>query len=114
MKTNEKSQYILGRSHGRLCECRRRKVTEPVTKGGLAYTPAQMMKMAEQGIPVSMGNASNFDDGVENPAWDVALDQLRGVDPATLWEHQQMVKERLRDGYVKKRAAKQAEQQKNE
>ena len=57
-----------------------------------------------------MGNAANFNDGVENPDWEVSPDMQRGVDPADLWEAEQLVKEKMYRGYrgfVKKQKTKQ-------
>lgn len=110
MKQNDKNQYVVNGRSNVVSAPRRRRVTEPVVKSGLSYTPAQMAKLSEQGIPVSMGNAANFNDGVENPEWDVAPDMQRGVDPADLWEAEQMVKEKMYRGYrgfVKKQKSKQ-------
>ena len=99
MKRNGKNQYVVNGCSNVVSAPRRRRVTEPIVKSGLSYTPAQMAKMAEQGIPVSMGNAANFNDGLENPEWDVAPDMQRGVDPADLWEAEQIVKEKMYRGY---------------
>lgn len=72
-----------------------RKDDELPVHGNLVVTPAQMMKMSEQGIPVSASNLGfRPEDGEANPTWDLPLDQLRGVDPAEMWEHSQVIKQR--------------------
>lgn len=112
MKRNSDGLFVMESRNNNLCCPKRRRDTEPITKSGLSYTPSQMMAMAEQGIPVSMGNAENFNDGVENPEWFVPYDRLRGVDPADLWNVEQDVKGKMRTGYrgfVKAQKAKQQE-----
>lgn len=81
--------------------CPERKEQELPVYGNLAVTPAQMLDMAEKGIPISSQNiAMSVKDGEENPSWDLPLDQLRGVDPAAMWEHSQVIKERARKAHL--------------
>lgn len=80
-----------------------RKLFEPVVKSGLSVTPKQMLELSKHGIPVSMGNASDFYDGSSKPSFDMDLENLRGIDVATLWEEQQRVKQKMRSGSLKDR-----------
>lgn len=65
--------------------------------GNLVVTPAQMLKMAEKGIPISSNNTSfRPEDGESNPSFDIPLDRLRGVDPAFMWEESQIIKQKAR------------------
>ena len=51
---------------------------EDKTIPNLALTPAQMLDMAEHGIPISNGNlAQLYDDGTVNPSWEIDLDRQR-------------------------------------
>lgn len=68
---------------------------ESVVHSGLAVTPAQMAQMVANGVPVSTTNAQDFYDGVENPSWDMPLERLRGVDPATLWQKQKDIRSKV-------------------
>ena len=61
-----------------------------------AVTPAQMLEMANQGIPISADSAAAFS-GEKNPSWDLSLDKTKHVDPAELWQEQQTIKRRYRD-----------------
>lgn len=65
-----------------------------VVRRNMAVTPARAYQMAEQGIPVSTQNASNFSDGELNPSWQVPLDRCRGTDPAILWEQEQAIRKK--------------------
>lgn len=82
----------------------------PATKPGLAYTPAQMMKLAERGVPISSANIdSHFFDGQVNPAWDIPLERQRGIDVSDIWQAQREARSNLRkaraDGLKQVRAA---------
>lgn len=69
-------------------------------KCGLAYTPADMMAMAERGIPISTQNMDGqFNDGETNPSWSVPLDQVRGIDPAELWQARMSITGRVRKAH---------------
>ena len=76
-----------------------RKEGELITKGGQAYTPAQMYQMAKQGIPVSSANCPTMQDGEPNPSWDITLERIRGVDPADLWQAQQDIRRKVKSAH---------------
>lgn len=83
-----------------VCSPKRKEDELPVF-GNMAVTPAQMMQMSEKGIPISTQNIG-FDpskDGENNPSWELPLDRLRGVDPATMWEESQIVKQRAKHAH---------------
>lgn len=70
----------------------------------LVVTPSQMLKMAEKGIPISSQNTSfQPSDGEKNPSFDLPLDRLRGVDPAAMWEHSQVIKQKARSAHIRDR-----------
>lgn len=74
--------------------------------GNLTVTPAEMMKMAEKGIPISSQNKSiqmTPEDGEKTPSWTLPLDRIRGVDPAQMWEESQIIKERARMAHINDR-----------
>lgn len=85
-----------------------RKVCHPKAKGfyprvqpGLSITPSEMMKLAEQGIPVSAqaGNLDAWNDGSTNPSWYVDSSRLRGIDPADLWQIQRSTRKKMRNAH---------------
>lgn len=79
-------------------------VTLPVY-GNQVVTPSKMLEMAKNGIPISGQNmAFNPEkDGEKNPSWELPLDRLRGVDPATMWEHSQIIKQKARNAHIRDR-----------
>ena len=86
------------RTYGRanVCMCCR-KATEPVVREGLAYSPAQMAKLNERGMPVTGMNAADvFIDGEENPSFHVGSERQRFVDVADLWEEHVTIRDKAR------------------
>lgn len=69
----------------KFAHCKRRP-GETVVQNGLAVTPSDVLRMAEQGIPASAQMNSSFIDGSANPGWDVPLEERRGVDIAQMWQ----------------------------
>lgn len=78
-------------------------------QANLAVTPAQMFEMAAHGVPISLQNAANFNDGDTNPSWTVAPERLRGVDMADLWQMQQSSRAKLKKARADAKAAAAAE-----
>lgn len=78
----------------------RRRVGENVVQNDLAYTPSQMMQLAEQGIAVSTMSigAENFYDGDTNPSFELPLERLRGVDVADCWQAEKSIKKKAKKG----------------
>lgn len=65
------------------------------TQDNLALTPSDVKRCVENGIPVSVSNASMFIDGVENPSTVLPVDELRGVDIVDTWEASRTAKAKL-------------------
>lgn len=85
------------------CEPKRHDDELPVL-GNLAVTPAEMMRMSEQGLPVTNQNMNYLNDPVQKePSWELPLDALRGVDPATMWEESQCIKQRAKAAHFNDR-----------
>jgi len=80
----------------------RRKEGENVVQNDLAYTPSQMMQMAERGIAVSNQSisADNFFDGVpvSESTFELPLDQMRGIDVADCWQAEKSIKKKAKKG----------------
>lgn len=80
----------------------RRQDGESVVQNDLAYTPTQMMQMAEKGIAVSNQavSADNFFDGVpvNESTFNLPLERLRGVDVADCWQAEQSVRKKAKTG----------------
>lgn len=88
-------------STGRLARC----VADGLflrTRQNLAYTPSQMMKLTERGIPVSSQNMpeGSFFDGEVNPSWTVPIERDRGVDVADVWQAQQESRFKLKQAHL--------------
>lgn len=68
------------------------------TKPDLSYTPADMARMYEHGMPVNSSNViGSFSDGSQNVHWsDLSLDRQRGVDVADVWEASKVSKAKIR------------------
>lgn len=74
---------------------RRHDDEEPV-QSGLAVTPAQMMELAEKGIPITPQNLGvSYDEGYSDLSFDVPTQYQRGIDIADMWEAQEDVKRKF-------------------
>lgn len=84
------------KTNQRLCTCIPSR-TFLRTRQGLAYTPSEMLSLAERGIPVNQANAgeNNFYDGELNPSWTVPIERDRGVDIADVWQMQMESRSKL-------------------
>lgn len=81
---------------GRVAVCKRHS-GEVVTQPGLALTPAKMLQMAQDGVPISSINAESFyDDGQRTPPDVPTLDRQRGVDLGDLWENNMDIRKKMR------------------
>lgn len=80
----------------------RRHEGEAVVQNDLAYTPTQMMQMAEQGIAISNQsvNADMFFDGVpvNESTFNLPLERLRGVDVADCWQANESIRKKAKNG----------------
>lgn len=75
--------------------CKRKKTELPV-KSGLAVTPAEMSKLAEEGIPISSNTLGmSFYEGDGSKSWDIPLERVRGVDVAEMWTQSRTIKEKM-------------------
>lgn len=72
---------------------------------GLSYSVAQMFDLVKQGLPVNSVNVQSMmlqpSQGVANPTWDVAPEQIRGFDIADAWELQQLARNKIAGVYKK-------------
>lgn len=68
---------------------------------GLAFTPAQMAKMAEKGIPISTQSADQFVDGSLNPSFDIPIEDRRGVDVNDVWNASKDAKAKIINAHRK-------------
>ena len=72
--------------------------------GNLAITPSQIEKMVDKGIPVTSQNLAYIPaQGEQNPSWDIPISDIRGVDPAQLWEQSEQSKHRIRSAHKRDR-----------
>lgn len=84
---------------------------ETRVQSGLAYTPADMQRMAERGVAVSSQNMEgSFYYEPASKDYDLNLMDTRGVDPADIWNAQMDARDKLRKSSKAARAAKAAEE----
>lgn len=93
------SRFDKYRNHGQIgrgytykkCE------NEQVVREGLAYSPADMARLTERGMPVnSINTGKAFFDGEENPSFDVSIDRSRHVDICDVWENHMQIRDKAR------------------
>lgn len=65
-------------------------------QSGLSVTPAEMMNLSKQGIPVSAQQVSASYDGKTTYDYGVDAEYKRGVDINDLWNTKQSAKDKLR------------------
>lgn len=74
------------------------------TRQGQAYTPAQMAKLTERGLPVNnINNQKCYYDGDQNATFHVGQERTKGVDVAELWEAQQVLRAKARKAALSKK-----------
>ena len=64
-------------------------------KNGLAITPAEMLKMADQGLAISSQSHDLFFDGDNAKDWTLSIERRRGVDMADVWEAQKAARNKI-------------------
>lgn len=74
--------------------CLRYRGETPV-QNGLAVTPAQVLSMAEQGLPISAQMQSAMIDGHTHSDWSVPLEEQRGVDIAQMWQASRSIRDKF-------------------
>lgn len=75
------------------CKCD----TDQVVRQGQSYSPADMARLTERGMPVnSLMTGKAFIDGEENPSFHVTSDRQRHVDVADLWEEHVTIRDKAR------------------
>lgn len=80
---------------------------EPIVRGGLAYTPSDMARLAAKGMPInSLNMQSSYFDGESSPSFDIGSERERHTDVADLWEQHQNIIHRAREA---RKAAKLAQ-----
>ena len=86
------------KNHGRRAYVCRSCANDMVVREGLAYSPADMARLTERGMPVNgLNTGKAFIDGEENPDFAVSSDRQRFVDISDLWEEHQAIRERARN-----------------
>lgn len=81
---------------------------EHPVQSGKTTSPAQAMKLVEQGVPISTHNANAdlFFDGDDNPSFDIPLDRQRNADINDMWNEMHDVNKRVGDFINSKRKKK--------
>lgn len=75
----------------------KRSIDDVPVKGDLAVTPAQMQRMAANGVAISSQLAGDFHDGEPNPSFDVPVGQVRGMDIVDYWEAQKVARRNVKE-----------------
>lgn len=77
---------------------------EERTRQGQAYTPADMARLTERGMPVNNLNMQKaYFDGTPDATFFVGDERKRGVDVAELWENQQKLRAKARKAALSKK-----------
>lgn len=88
------------KNHGRKIYVNRTSDEDQVVREGLAYSPADMARLTERGMPVnSLSTGKVFVDGEENPSFNVTSDRTRFVDVCDLWEEHQLIRDKARKAH---------------
>lgn len=74
-----------------------RRHDEKAPTPNLAYSPSDMARMYEHGMPVNSTNlVGNFSDGSKNVHWsDLSIERKRGVDVADIWTASKQARAKL-------------------
>uniref|UniRef100_A0AAU8B3U3 Internal scaffolding protein n=1 Tax=Dulem virus 262 TaxID=3145739 RepID=A0AAU8B3U3_9VIRU len=82
---------------------------ETVVQSGLAYTPADMQRMAERGVSITSQNMEgSYYYEPPTKDFDMPLMDTRGVDPADIWNAQMDARDKLNKSSKAAKAAKAA------
>lgn len=66
-------------------------------RAGLSYSPADMARLQERGMPVnSLNTGTVIIDGEQNPSFEVSSDRSRFVDVCDLWEEHVTIRDKAR------------------
>lgn len=83
--------------HGKRLSICRRHEDEAVVRDGLSYSPADMSRLTERGMPVNGLNTQQaFIEGEQNPSWIVDAERSRYVDVCDLWEQHMNMRDKAR------------------
>lgn len=89
-------------------------VGETLVQSALAYTPADMQRMAEKGVSInSMNMEGSYYYDAPTKSFDVPLQDSRGIDPADIWNAQMEARNKLSKADKSSRAKKAAEELNN-
>lgn len=77
--------------------CKRRR-GEAVVQNGLAVTPAQVLRMAESGLPVTAQLQYQMVEGHNGSDWSLGIEERRGIDMAQIWQESKSARKRLKNG----------------
>lgn len=96
--------FIVAQRMGqRVSHCRRKGLTDmfPPVVPNQAVTPSDMMEMMSHGMAISSQMLGNMYDGDNNPSWVIPPENVRGVDPADLWQLKRSTKAKVRAAVAK-------------
>ena len=91
--------FVMRKKNIRLATCKR-KLGERQVRGGLAITPAQVLKMAEQGLPVTAQMNANMVDGHVKSDFNIPLEERRGIDMAQIWQEEHTSRKKLKSAHA--------------
>ena len=70
---------------------------DEVVREGLSYSPSDMARLTERGMPVNgLNTGQAWIDGEENPSFHVGAERERFVDVADLWEQHVSLRDKAR------------------
>lgn len=80
-----------------------RKVFEAQVSNDLAVTPADIERLAKQGIPVSVPNANSFLPADPSEGWNVPTEFQADMDRNTAWELEQSARQKVIGAHKKEK-----------
>ena len=91
------NRLLRYKNHGRRIFLCTKCEDDQVVRQGLSYTPADMARLTERGMPVnSLLTGKNIIEGEDNPSFDITSDRQRYADVADLWEEHMNLRDKAR------------------
>lgn len=81
----------------------KRKLHEAKVNGDLAVTPADIERLAKQGIPVSVPNANSFLPSDPSEGWNVPPEFRSDIDRNTAWELEQSARAKVLNAHKREK-----------
>nr|WEW54471.1 MAG: hypothetical protein [Microvirus Sku14] len=98
----------------RTFDCSKYGPTDVPVQNNLAMTPAKVAELTAQGIAVSLDSTLNYDSSSSDNSFDLDPIFSRGMDQQTLWERQQLARQKISFARNRKKISKDSKSNGNE